>query len=469
MTNGIFSTDGSPHRQPEEAPLPMDPSVHSEVPSVLPQRRSTLRIAVSCLFIIAAVTLTQISQFGVGRKPQDSVRDISLQMTGKYFVGTKVLLGKNQAMDSRFESIKEGLQKDAQKRLLIIPVLAELSGKETALAELKRLAANPAGGSVTRDALLFLQLYRDGAASLKPDQRISLERYGWFGQLALSQVRADSDPARKAILQSSLYTVVAIVGFTLGIFLASFIGLILLTIAIVLFVKGRLRSRLTIPENPDVSLIESFAIYLAGFTVLPVLFLWLFPHQRLAAISMALLPVVIAAFWPRLRGASWKDCRMAFGWHCGRGVLREIGAGVLGYIAGLPVLMAAVVLVSIISRYAGKMPVHPIIYEFSRGPRYVIFGIILACVWAPLVEETFFRGVLFGYFRRHFHWAFSGILVAMLFAIIHPQGWLGLPLLGSIGFILSAIREWRGSIIASMSAHALNNASAVLFLILVIS
>jgi membrane protease YdiL (CAAX protease family) len=77
--------------------------------------------------------------------------------------------------------------------------------------------------------------------------------------------------------------------------------------------------------------------------------------------------------------------------------------------------------------------------------------------------------VLFGYFRRHVSWIASGILSALLFAMIHPQGWLGAPAIGMIGFTLSALREWRGSLIASMSAHALNNASVMLLLILVLN
>ena len=111
---------------------------------------------------------------------------------------------------------------------------------------------------------------------------------------------------------------------------------------------------------------------------------------------------------------------------------------------------------------------HPMIYEIGRGPWFLLFWTLMACVWAPIVEETMFRGALFGYLRRRAPWAISGILTAFVFAAVHPQGWIGIPLLATIGFILSAVREWRGSIIASMSAHALNNASAVLMLVLLL-
>lgn len=93
----------------------------------------------------------------------------------------------------------------------------------------------------------------------------------------------------------------------------------------------------------------------------------------------------------------------------------------------------------------------------------------LACIWAPIVEETFFRGVLFGYLRRRLHWSLAGISTAFLFAVIHPQGWIAVPVLATIGFTLSAIREWRGSIIASMAAHSLNNGAVLLLAIFILT
>lgn len=37
-----------------------------------------------------------------------------------------------------------------------------------------------------------------------------------------------------------------------------------------------------------------------------------------------------------IRGMRWHTYRRAIGWHGGKGVFREIGAGVIGYLAGLP-------------------------------------------------------------------------------------------------------------------------------------
>jgi len=41
--------------------------------------------------------------------------------------------------------------------------------------------------------------------------------------------------------------------------------------------------------------------------------------------------------------------------------------------------------------------------------------------------------------------------------MLHPQGWVAVPALSAIAMVLAALREWRGSLIAPMAAHACNN------------
>jgi membrane protease YdiL (CAAX protease family) len=72
-----------------------------------------------------------------------------------------------------------------------------------------------------------------------------------------------------------------------------------------------------------------------------------------------------------------------------------------------------------------------------------------------------FRGALFHHLRRRRPWLVSAPLTALIFAMLHPQGWVTVPALGSIAIVLAGLREWRGSIIAPMAAHALNNFLAV--------
>jgi membrane protease YdiL (CAAX protease family) len=90
----------------------------------------------------------------------------------------------------------------------------------------------------------------------------------------------------------------------------------------------------------------------------------------------------------------------------------------------------------------------------------------VAVLWAPLIEETMFRGALFHSVRVRWGWWPSALLVSLIFAMIHPQGWTLIPTLGAIAMVLAALREWRGSLIASMVAHGLTNFVTTTLLIL---
>jgi hypothetical protein len=90
-----------------------------------------------------------------------------------------------------------------------------------------------------------------------------------------------------------------------------------------------------------------------------------------------------------------------------------------------------------------------------------VFIYFLACVWAPVFEESMFRGALFNHLRARHGWWVSASIVGLLFAAIHPQGWTTIPILGGIGMVLCALREWRSSLIASMAAHALSNGTVI--------
>jgi membrane protease YdiL (CAAX protease family) len=86
---------------------------------------------------------------------------------------------------------------------------------------------------------------------------------------------------------------------------------------------------------------------------------------------------------------------------------------------------------------------------------------LLTCVVAPVCEELFFRGFLFGALRKH------GLVVAALvsgvaFGGAHvassPIGFI-VPL-AVLGVILALLYERTGSLYPSMALHALNNSIA---------
>jgi membrane protease YdiL (CAAX protease family) len=444
-----------------------------EAPPYPAERRWIAGIAVSWFLILAAIFITQIPQYRNSRYTDpDATRDVSMELIGKYIVGMKAFLGKTPEADidmlPLLRKIAQGSD-NPRKYLSFIPIVAELTTREKALEEFERFPAIPAGDPAAKDVSLFKKLYQSGSASLTQQQYSSIERYGWVGKLALSQDMEASDPLRRSVVRSALRTFLTAVIFTISGLLALIAGLMVGIIGLILLAKKQLHVRFSAPETPRGPLLEAFAIYISGSITLPILVRWLYPDYTLAASFMLIPVIVLALFWLSFRGLKWKDIRAAIGWHRGQGIFREIAAGILGYLAGLPLLFLALIPALKISRSTGRVPAHPIVQLISANPITLILMFGLICLWAPVVEETFFRGMLFGYLRRRLHWIIAGIVTGFVFAVIHPQGWVAVPALGAIGFTLSAIREWRGSIIAPMTAHALNNGAVFLFAVLALT
>jgi membrane protease YdiL (CAAX protease family) len=248
------------------------------------------------------------------------------------------------------------------------------------------------------------------------------------------------------------------------------VGLVILVIALVAAIDGKLpRAYRPPPPGRSGPFVEAFALYMAGMVVVSaVLYRVIGTSPSLAANFWIALALPLPLMWPRLRGLSWAEIRAGFGWHAGRGVVREALWGVVGYVAGIPLLIIALLVTSLLSKLSHVTPSHPIVGEAGQGSGLVhvllLYG--LASVFAPLAEETMFRGALYHHVRRGLPWWLSAVLVALIFAAIHPQGWVGIPLLATIAVVLAALREWRGSLIASIVCHACVNAVTVTMLVM---
>jgi len=260
------------------------------------------------------------------------------------------------------------------------------------------------------------------------------------------------------------------------------LGLILLIIGLIFLFMGKIKpafrpgANLQPPQDRRTEL-EGFACYMVGMIGLSLV-LHRILNLTIRDTSPALLALVEilalgSAFaagiaWPRLRGQSATDWRAALGLHAGKGLFREIGSGILGYLAGLPILAAGIFITALLAKFSGTTANHPINDVLNKGIGWLIAAFVLASIWAPITEEIMFRGALFASLRERFGWGISAPIVALVFAIIHPQGWVAVPALASIALVLAGIREWRGSVIGCVTAHALHNtltlAVAMLFL-----
>lgn len=83
--------------------------------------------------------------------------------------------------------------------------------------------------------------------------------------------------------------------------------------------------------------------------------------------------------------------------------------------------------------------------------------IVLAVAIAPMVEEFFFRFLLYGVLRRYIG-RFSGLLInAALFAAVHAHIPSAAPLF-ILGVCFTIAYEWSGSIVVAMMMHSMFNA-----------
>jgi membrane protease YdiL (CAAX protease family) len=82
--------------------------------------------------------------------------------------------------------------------------------------------------------------------------------------------------------------------------------------------------------------------------------------------------------------------------------------------------------------------------------------ILIGGILAPIAEEVFFRGVLYGFFRR---WGLipAVIVSTLLFVLVHPLG-QSIPVIQIVGGILFAVAyEVEGNLVAPITIHTLGN------------
>ena len=319
----------------------------------------------------------------------------------------------------------------------------------------------------------------EAAARLGEERRALLRsELGWFGDLALAPA---GSPGRDGVLAPARRIAKLQIAIGAGAVAAVLVSLAA-GIACLLAARRRgVRLRLAPGAAPHGVYAETFAAWI-------LLFLLLSLGAGLAGEIVApggsgILPGAVALVlslgslaWPVLRGVPWETVRDDVALRLPATPVRDALAGIGCWFLALPV-MAGALLVSVLLLLAqgalrgepdpleaAEFPSHPIAAEVARGLPWIVV-IVLASVLAPVVEETFFRGVLYRHLRGATgggaRWAsvgISGLLSSFLFAAVHPQGLVAVPLLMAVAFPLVAAREWRGSLLAPVAAHAFHNA-----------
>jgi len=448
---------------------------------------------IAWLLLIALVVATTIIQWTAPIEaadpttPPDGPGGITLLM-GRYVVGAGQLAPTaGEQTLPQLESLAATPAAQLQLAIVAAEVAPEGEGDRRALDEIDRLLASYEEGEapdretdeppdwLIEDADALRTLYGAGPAALDDATRARLaDRYGWFGRLALTfdEREAAAPSAERAALLDDAERVVAVAVLGIVLLITGVIaGFALLIFAIIRRASGGLAPRYAPPAAGGSVYLEAFALFLLGFLVVSIASAFLASATGVDLSRLLVWLLLLTAFWPLLRGAPRPAWRFALGWHSGHGALREVAAGVIGYIAMLPVFALGVLLTlllgALLSFFApsdapAPPPTHPVLDEIIRGGTWSVVSIyLLAVVWAPLVEETLFRGSLFHHFRGRLGPIAAGLLVGFVFAIIHPQGLIAVPALMSLGFAFALLREWRGSLIAPIVAHALHNGALI--------
>ena len=298
------------------------------------------------------------------------------------------------------------------------------------------------------------------------------DRLGMFGRIAAGF----SDPAiRKEIESSAMTGAITMVVVGLVFLVAGITGFTLLIVMLVRSIKGSVVSMVPRVGRHGIY-IETFAIWLIFFFLLQLILGQIEFPSSLPALPMFMAGLMFflslgALAWPVVRGKTWKELRSDIGLNWGRGPVREIFCGVLSWSMALPLmaggLLLTMFLMVLTTVMTGEMPQpsHPVQQQALGAGGWELFALFFtATVAAPVVEEILFRGVFYTHLRNAswkapfwLSFLFSLGVSSFIFAAIHPQGLVFIPPLGGLAAGFCIAREWRGSLIPAIIAHALNN------------
>lgn len=467
-------------------------------PSELPRGRPLIAWVVIVLFVAGVTSLQFIRARVRDSGTNDRIGVALMTMQGRYMVGAANFPGV-----SRLDLYKEAVSLNTgpiDRRLRFVTLAGELAGPAEALKQLDRLTEKLQQEQIEptpkqellladlRELYIEYEAKRFEAPALSKEQRHRIQQeLGWFGELALAPEGSPDTAARSAVLEPARRTVAAFVATVGGVAVLGFSGLIGLGVLVVLYLLGRLQGGMHVGQPHGGVYAETFALWLVLFTVLGIgaAFVPVGDYDLLVKGAAALLSLGALA-WPVLvRGLSWRQVREDIGWTAGRGGALEPFVGIACYAMSFPLVFLAVLVVlglmALQARFGGgppadtftpgNSPAHPIVDDLARGSwRTWLQVLFVASVVAPFVEETMFRGVLYRQLREATgRWGgflsavLSATLVSFIFAVIHPQGLIAVPLLMALAFGFTLAREWRGTLVPAIVAHGLNNGLVLLF------
>jgi len=415
-------------------------------------------------------------------QPEDPAGLVITQLQAEYLLGVSKLTGLTQEVMSEADMLDTGTV-DQRQRYMAFMIALDLhdEAKESVLhlnTDLEKAGITLSERHATTQEMLDFLIE---GGTLPTDQSHILDELGWFGTL----LKADSIQ-RQQMQSAAASKVLTLLIVLFAVILAGVGGFVMLIIFLIRACGGTLQSGMNPQSNHHGLYAEVFALWMMLFAVLLMIagsVSMIFADTNLTInllfTLIAFFGSLIALYWSIIRGITWEQLRNDIGWHRGAGFFTEFGWGLIGYAMTVPILgigiVCTFVLIFLQQFFAGGVEAnpfggtgggsHPIIVEIANGGWQLrVLVLVLAAIAAPIIEETMFRGVLYRQLRSSGLWfckAFSIVgstmIVSFVFAAIHPQGWVAIPVLMSIAIGMNLVRELRGSIIPSMVVHGVNN------------
>lgn len=451
------------------------------------------------VLVLGTVVVNQSELFAPARPPE-KVSEIVAPGSDEFTLVAKAMVkvayvpgvGTAESRVGYMGNVRDAA-KEPVDQLRAAMVAWDLAGEKEAKRLLDKLQkqeqkAEEPSGVLLAEIDLVRRMVAEGLPALSEEEMAGLRaRHGWFAELAMTRGLKETDPARAALLRGGV-TIVATLLCGMAVAGVVFItGSVLCVLAIVGLSKGRFRPAFVPPAPGGSVFVETVAVFVMLFLVVMKLGFTAVvasmsepPEWIDAAGLMAQWALVVVPLWPLLRRVSFADLRAKIGWHSGQGVMREIGAGMYAYLAGLP-LLAGAMAVSVVLMLVYQLIMSAVFERPDAGPPpnrvaemissvsgwKLVLLFSLATVWAPLVEESLFRGALYRALRTGMGVVWAALISSVAFGVMHGYAFFLLMPVITLGFIFALTREWRGSLIGPMVAHGLHNASVLTLAIIV--
>jgi len=139
------------------------------------------------------------------------------------------------------------------------------------------------------------------------------------------------------------------------------------------------------------------------------------------------------------------------------GFFRTLITGGVLILAAYPLIFLADVVTQRVLRSAPQKQAIVEMFSESSTLEQRVLIIVLAVSLAPVAEEFIFRFFIYGVARRYFGRGIGVLASSLLFAAVHAHLPSFAPLF-VLGSCFAIAYEWSGSILVSMTMHALFNA-----------